>query len=152
MADLSQCDNCGAVLAKDDVFCGECGAPSASPPSPMGIAAEEMPAVPEPVLAEEPAPDTPPAPSPGAAPLTQPSEASEAGWRVATIVPLGLGLLACLAGLLTFLIVGSIGGTTTTPQENWLLSTLCCLLPLGGTGVVLAAVGAAIWYTRLRGR
>jgi hypothetical protein len=150
MADLFQCDNCGAVLAKDDVFCGECGAPRASPPSPIGIAADQPPEVPEPVLAEEPAPHIPPTSSPGPAPLAEPSDASEAGWRVATIVPVGLGLLACLAGLLTFLIVGSIGGTTTTPQENWLLSALCCLLPLGGIGVILAAVGAAIWYTRLR--
>jgi hypothetical protein len=78
------------------------------------------------------------------------SGAAEARWRVATIVLVGLGILACLAGLISFLIVGSVGGDTTTQQEDWLIGALCCLLPVGGTGAILAAAGAAVWYTRLR--
>jgi len=60
------------------------------------------------------------------------------------------GAFACLAGLAGFLLVGLLGGESATPEENWIVSTLCCLLPLGGAGAILAATGAAIWYTRLR--
>jgi hypothetical protein len=64
----------------------------------------------------------------------------------------GLGVLACLGGLLGFLLLGSIGGEATTVQEDWLIAALCCLLPLGGAGILLAAVGATIWYARQRPR
>jgi hypothetical protein len=64
----------------------------------------------------------------------------------------GLGVLACLSGLLGFLRLGSIGGETTTVQEDWLIAAICCLLPLGGAGILLAAVGGTIWYSRQRHR
>ena len=99
-------------------------------------------------MAIAPSPDVPPAPS--ATPSEETLDAARARWRVATIVLIGLGILACLAGLAGFLLVGSIGGDTTTRQEDWLISALCCLLPVGGAGAILAAVGAAVWSLRLR--
>jgi hypothetical protein len=69
---------------------------------------------------------------------------------VAFLVLLVLGVLACIAGLAGFLFMGLVGSETATAEENWLGGTLCCLLPLGGTGVILAIVDSAIWYTRLR--
>jgi hypothetical protein len=148
MADLIQCENCGAVLAKEDVFCGECGAPRPREPSAAEPAAGAPQVVPEPPIAVPPSLDASPPPS--ATPSEGLSSATEARWRVATIVLIGLGILACLAGLVGFLLVGSIGGDTTTQQEDWLISALCCLLPIGGTGAILAAAGAAVWYARLR--
>lgn len=71
---------------------------------------------------------------------------------MAFVVLVGLGIMICLAGVLGFLLFGSIGGDTTTVQEDWLISALCCLLPVGGTGAILAMAGAAIWYTRVRSR
>lgn len=153
MADLIQCENCGAVLAKEDVFCGECGAPRLQEPEPVEPTAgrplvDQPPVGPEPSSAVASALDA--SPSPSTAALQGTSGAADARWRVATIVLVGLGILACLAGLLGFLLVGSIGGDTTTKQEDWLIGALCCLLPVGGAGVILAAAGVAAWYTRLR--
>lgn len=138
MAERLQCDNCGAILLREDQFCGECGAPRPAPPE----AVEPSPA-PEPKRP----PSVPPVP-----PSTQPNSSAEVRWRVASIVLLVLGVLACLAGLIAFALVGSIGGETTTVEEDWLFSAFCCLLPIGGTGAILAAVGAVIWYTRLKRR
>jgi hypothetical protein len=80
------------------------------------------------------------------------SGAAKDRWRVATIVLVGLGILACLAGLVGFLLAGLIGGDTTTKQEDWLIGALCCLLPVSGAGAIFAAAGAVAWHTRLRSR
>jgi hypothetical protein len=148
MAELTTCDNCGAPLADEDIFCGECGAPRPVR-SPAG---GEVTASPAPV-------ETPPAPSsvPGAGPrpslLARPAgRPVEAGWRVAFIALVVIGALACLAGLGGFVLVGVFGGEGATPTENWQISTLCCLLPFGGLGAVLVGVGALIWHRRLRSR
>jgi hypothetical protein len=159
MAVPIQCENCGAILAEEDVFCGECGAPRASlgeviePAAGEPVAAPELDTAAEPTAGAEPLPDRPTAPRPSPPPpLERPSGSSKAGWRVAFFVLVGMGVIACLAALLAFLIVGLTEGDNTTPQEDWLIATLCCLLPVGGMGAALAAAGAAIWYTRLRDR
>ena len=151
MADQIQCDNCGAVLGKEDIFCGECGAPRPSAAEAIESAAEEPSAVPDPAASVQPLTDVSPT-GPGPSLPAASSGPSEAAWRPAVIVLIVLGVIACLAGLLGFLLLGSVGGETTTTQEDWLIGALCCLLPIGGTGALLAAVGAAIWYTRLRRR
>jgi hypothetical protein len=63
-----------------------------------------------------------------------------------------LGILTCLAGLLAFLLAGFMEYEAMTVAENWLFSALCCLLPIGGAGAILIAVGAGLWYSRLRRR
>lgn len=168
MADLRQCDNCGAVLDKEDVFCGECGAPNPSLAEASEPVATEPRAAPDADTGVEPLPDAPPEPDPDASteplpdvlpapPLSpaappKPPTSAETGWRVAFAVLLIVGILACLAGVLGFVLSGVIGGDTTTKQEDWLIGALCCLLPIGGTGALLAVVGAVIWYSRLRSR
>lgn len=135
MTAVAQCDNCGAVLTKDDLFCGECGAPR-----PVSSEGEEA----SPGSSPTPDPVTsPPLPSP-------PSAAPTTGWRVATVLLVVLGVLVCLAALLTFLFAGTLEYESMTGLENWLFSALCCLLPIGGAGAILLAVGVVMWYTRLR--
>jgi hypothetical protein len=71
---------------------------------------------------------------------------------VAAIV---LGILAailCLVGVAAFLLFGLTESDVTTPAEDWLYATFCCLLPIGGTGVILAVAGLGIWWVRLRNR
>ena len=128
-----QCINCGAVLLKEDIFCGECGAPRPSETSP----AEGM---------EEPQAD--PLPEPG--PVRRPDP--DTIWRVAAAVLGIVGVLVCLLGLAAFLLFGLIEAEDMTPAENWLLSTICCLLPIAGTGIAMAVAGLVIWWAKLRNR
>lgn len=121
MAETTQCENCGAALTADDQFCGECGAPRRLPDNGHGARLD----------------------------TSAPSHSSRlVRWRVAVVVLVNLGILACLAGVLGFLLFGSIGGEELTAQENWLIASVCCLLPIGGLGALLLAVGATLWYTR----
>ena len=128
-----QCINCGAVLLKEDIFCGECGAPRPSETSP----AEDM---------EEPQAD----PLPEPRPVRRPDP--DTIWRVAAAVLGIVGVLVCLLGLAVFLLFGLTEAEDMTPAENWLLSTLCCLLPIAGTGVAMAVAGLVIWWAKLRNR
>jgi len=148
MAEVMQCANCGAALAEEDVFCGECGAPR-----PVAAEQPQAPVVEE-QAATSPAWESPVSRVPsGSAPApSQPSGPVDPRWRTAFVILVAVGAFACLAGLVGFLLVGLVGGENTTPEENWIISTLCCLVPLGGSGAILAAAGAAIWYTRLRNR
>lgn len=133
MAAVTQCDNCGAVLAKEDLFCGECGAPR-----------------PHPGEVEEPSPGAPTTPA-TAPPLPTPSSGvPQTGWRVTAVVLVVLGLITCMVGVLAFLFAGSLEYESLTGLENWLVSALMCLLPIGGAGVFLLAISGIIWYTRLR--
>lgn len=135
MAQAIQCSSCGAVLFEADIFCGECGAPRPA-------------STPVPELAELEPPDTAPA---QAAPAVA-AKARQTPWRVMAIV---LGILAsilCLAGIFAFLLFGLTDPQGFTIQENWLYATLCCLLPIGGAGAILAIASLGIWFTRLRSR
>jgi hypothetical protein len=136
-----QCINCGAVLLKEDIFCGECGAPRPSETSPAEAIAE-----PHTEVMEEPRPD----PLPEPRPVRRPD--SDTIWRVAAAVLGIVGVLVCLLGLAAFLLFGLIEAEDMTPAENWLLSTICCLLPIAGTGVAMAVAGLVIWWAKLRNR
>jgi hypothetical protein len=138
-----QCENCGAVLLDKDLFCGECGAPRTSLPEPVEPEPSALPAE------LEPAADPSPAVS-SAAPSAREASTTATGWRVAFVVLLVLGVLACLAGLLAFVVFGATPGENTTVEEDWLYSAMCCLLPVGGTGLVLLAAGVTVWFSRLR--
>jgi hypothetical protein len=143
MAEPSECNNCGALLAEEDVFCGECGAPHSVPP------------VDEPEVVPEPGAPPGPLPAHAAGSATAGSATAgtaTAGWRVSFVLLLVLGVLACLVATAIFVVFGATPSDEFTPVEDWLYSALCCLLPLGAISVVLFAAGAAIWFTRLRDR
>ena len=128
-----QCDNCGAILLEEDAFCGECGAPRPSETSPAEVMEEPQ---------ANPLPDTRPARGPD----------SDTVWRVAAAVLGIVGALVCLLGLAVFLLFGLIETEEMTQAVNWLFSTICCLLPIAGTGVAMAIAGLVIWWARLRNR
>jgi hypothetical protein len=122
MGDSVQCDECGAILAEDDLFCGECGA--VRPPG---------------TEVSQPVPNAPlPAPSP------------VARYRALFIVLIVLGIVTCILALISFLVVGALPSDVTTPQEDWLLSGICCLLPLGVAGLGLLIAGVVVWRKLLR--
>lgn len=136
MSQPIQCENCGAVLLQEDVFCGECGAPFSTPRP-----GADAPPTPQ----AAPPPQRPPAPRP-------PQSSSNTAWRVAAIVLVIVGAIMCILGLSAFLIFGLTESEVATPTENWLYATFCCLLPIAGSGGILALAAAGIWYSRLRDR
>jgi hypothetical protein len=142
MTEQIQCDNCGAVLLEEDVFCGECGAPRPS------LAEATPPEAQEPTVPQSPpAPQPPPTPRP-AAPSTSPTT----GWRVSVIILAIVAAILCLVGLAAFLLFGLTETEGFTTQENWLFATFCCLLPIAGTGGVVAVAAVGVWLARVRNR
>jgi hypothetical protein len=128
------CEECGGVLAKDDLFCGECGAlraPGAQAPPAAG---------------------EPPDPEPSAPPAARPPVSPEGRWRAAFIILVVLGIITCFVALAAFLIVGATPSEFTTPQEDWILSAVCCLLPVGGAGIAFISAGVVVRYRSLRKR
>ena len=142
MTEQIQCDNCGAVLLEEDVFCGECGAPRPSLTEAAQLAVEE-PSAAQPL----PTPPPPPPPQPAAR-----SASPTAGWRVSVIILGVLAAVLCLLGLAAFLLFGLTESEGFTPEENWLFATFCCLLPIAGAGVILVLAAVGIWFARLRNR
>jgi hypothetical protein len=63
-----------------------------------------------------------------------------------------LSVLLCVVGVVAFLLLGLTESEVTSPQENWLYSTICCLVPIAGTGVVVGLAALGIWLVRLRNR
>jgi hypothetical protein len=151
MSEQTQCDNCGAVLLAEDLFCGECGAPRPSLAEVIeSVSGEEPAEVEQPVATVAPPPQRPkPPPSPATA---VPSAESKSGWRVAVIVLITLGVLGCIVALIAFVVFGRMEGEDTTPAEDWLFSAACCLLPMGGLGAVFLGTGIFFWFRRLRNR
>jgi hypothetical protein len=63
-----------------------------------------------------------------------------------------LSVLLCLVGLVVFLLFGLTDSDVTSPEENWLFSTICCLLPIAGSGLMVGLAAIGIWFVRLRKR
>jgi hypothetical protein len=137
MADRIQCENCGALVYEEDVFCGECGAPR-----PEVVAGADAPADVVPSAAG----------SPPEIPQRSTSRGSVTGWQVAAVALLVGAVCLCLSGLASFLLFGMTESEVTTRQEDWLYATFCCLLPLAGAGVVLGLAAVGVWYARVRNR
>lgn len=144
MPDVLECGNCGAVLLESDLFCGECGAPrSAMAPLPAPSASEHV---------STGSAAVPPAVLPSAAAEPARPRSAVGLWRIA-VISLGLlSVLLCVAGLAVFLLVGLAESDVTSPQDNWIYSTLCCLVPIAGPGVLVGLAALGIWFARLRKR
>jgi hypothetical protein len=55
-----------------------------------------------------------------------------------------------LVGVAIFVVVGATPSEATTVQEDWLISTFCCLLPIGGFGAALLITAGVLQYLRKR--
>ncbi|NIV31606.1 MAG: hypothetical protein GWN58_19605, partial [Anaerolineae bacterium] len=121
--------------------CGECGAPR-----PTVLAPAEV--------VEDAQTGATGEPQPSPLPEHRPAGGTDSDtvWRVAAAVLGVVGVLVCLLGVVAFLLFGLIEAEDMTPAENWLLSTICCLLPIAGTGVAIAVAGLVIWWAKLRNR
>lgn len=142
MTDHHQCDNCGAILAEDDLFCGECGAPQP--------AAQSTPEAAQPGPAPTAAPGSEPVPEAASSAAPAKSTRTPRQFRTAGIIAVTLALAAaallCAMGLFTtFLVPDSETGLTAT-QDMLIFSGLCCFCP-GALAVIVAVV---VWVLVIR--
>ena len=137
MAETVLCDNCGAPLAPEDGFCGECGAPR--PTLTPGVS----PARPEtPSYAVEATAGPAPLPMP-----PSPSRArSEGGRTAAKVIAILSGVVSvglCGMGLILALITPV---QDATKQDMLLTSTLCCFSP----GILVLILAVILWVVAVR--
>jgi hypothetical protein len=137
MAETILCDNCGATVAPEDQFCGECGAPRTT-------------LIPGPVAAE---PEIPPAsveyePAPSATPPSVPRGSSEGGRTAAKVIAILAAVVAVgLCGLgLIIALVTPVGEASRTDMVVG--STLLCLCP----GVLALVLALVLWAVVVRRR
>jgi len=134
MAETILCDNCGAALAPEDEFCGECGAPR--PTLMQGAVPAKR--------------ETPPASYEGvppAAPPATPRGRSEGGRTAAKIIAILAAVVAvglCGLGLILAFLTPVQDATT---QDMLLVSTLFCFCP-GVLALILALVLRAVAVRR----
>lgn len=133
MPETIQCSNCGAILQESDLFCGECSAPR--PPSTADVD-----------ILDKPPANVPPVPAP--ARRSDP----ERGWRVAAAVLGSIAALLCVLAIIATVLFGMIPAEDLTTTENWIISSVCCLVPIGGVGAVAGVAALVIWLTQLRNR
>ncbi len=142
MTDQHQCDNCGAILAEDDLFCGECGAPQpAAQPTPE--AAEPGPA-PSAVPGSEPVPEAVSPATPAKSART-PGQFRTAGIIAVTLAVSAAALLCAMGLFVAFLVPDGETGLTAT-QDMLIFSGLCCFCP-GALAVIVAVV---VWVLVIR--
>jgi hypothetical protein len=126
MAETIFCDNCGAALAPEDEFCGECGAPR--PTLTQGAVPARR--------------ETPPASYEGVPPAALPSTPrgrSEGRRTAAKIIAILAAVVAvglCGLGLILAFVTPVQDATT---QDMLLVSTLFCFCP-GALALILALV------------
>jgi hypothetical protein len=82
----------------------------------------------------------------------RPPESRQRLWQIGAITLGLLGVLLCLAGLAAFLLFGLTDSEFASPEENWLYATICCLIPIAGTGLMFGLAAVGIWLARLRKR
>jgi hypothetical protein len=129
MAETILCDNCGARLAPEDQFCGECGAPR--PTLAPGAVPPQVETQPAPVAVEyEPVPPTVPSPvSKGS------SEGKRTAAKVIAILSVVVAIGLCGSGFILALLQ-----PTDIDKTDWLLGTSVCFVCPGLLALVLAVV------------
>lgn len=129
MAETVLCDNCGAPLAPEDGFCGECGAPRPS------LAAGTSQARPEigPLAAESPVRPT----LPPVVPSARPSGGRIAA-QVIAILSAVISVGLCGLGLLMTLVIPA---EDLTMQDRLIGSAVVCFCP----GVLALALALVLW-------
>ncbi len=137
MAETVLCDNCGAPLAPEDGFCGECGAPRPTLTPGIAPAGPEIP--PRSVEATfTPAPLSPPAFPPRAR-----SGGGRTAAKVIAILSAVVSMGLCGIGLILALITPV---QDATKQDMLLTSTLCCFSP----GILALVLAVILWIVVVR--
>lgn len=137
MAETILCDNCGAPLAPEDGFCGECGAPRPTLTPGVSPARAETP----PYTVEATA-GPPPLPMPPSPPRAR-SEGGRTAAKVIAILSAVVSVGLCGMGLILALITPV---QDATKQDMLLTSTLCCF----GPGILALILAVILWLVVVR--